>query len=504
MSKRPTLTLGSFKKNNTSSSADIVAKANESDISENNNNTQSVQYASDKKKSKVVTANAAKAKTQNLINDEDYQVILSYMQEHYPKCFSSKAEKPIALSIGLHHQLFAIENIPFSRMKIRKFLQRYTGSKEYRQSLIVGNDRFDLVGRPTSKILETEVNHWQWKRLQAEKKAEEIKKANHDSLIKKAMESPVAAKELLAEYLPAEFRDFIDLDTLTLEKESHIEDSLKTRFSDIVYSAKVKSNAKDNEDKDNDADKPEESALIYCLLEHQSSSDYWIALRLLKSSLLLLERHAKKRNKLPVIMPLVLYNGKKPYKAPLNLWELFAYPDMARKAISDNYNLIDLQAMSDDDIDYEKHLSFLLYTMKHIHDRDMLAMLKKAMQKCSKALIIDKGQDYVHTKLILWYTDAKVPEENKQLLEQLIVDNLPKEDTDNIMRTIADSYIDEGMNKGIAIGEARGEARGAEQGANTKAMEIAKRMLQENTDIKFISSVTGLSRDELLKIKNRI
>jgi predicted transposase YdaD len=72
------------------------------------------------------------------------------------------------------------------------------------------------------------------------------------------------------------------------------------------------------------------------------------------------------------------------------------------------------------------------------------------------------------------------------------------------MRTIADSYIDEGMNKGSAIGEARGEARGAEQGANTKAMEIAKRMLQENTDIKFISSVTGLSNDEILKLKNRI
>ena len=30
-------------------------------------------------------------------------------------------------------------------------------------------------------------------------------------------------------------------------------------------------------------------------------------------------------------------------------------------------NLIDLNAMSDDDINYEKHLSFLLYTMKHIH-----------------------------------------------------------------------------------------------------------------------------------------
>ena len=48
--------------------------------------------------------------------------------------------------------------------------------------------------------------------------------------------------------------------------------------------------------------------------------------------------------------------------------------------------------MSDDDIDYEKHLSFLLYTMKHIYDRDLLNMLKEAMNRCAKALIIDKRQ----------------------------------------------------------------------------------------------------------------
>ena len=42
------------------------------------------------------------------------------------------------------------------------------------------------------------------------------------------------------------------MEVLKLEKESHVEDSLKTEFSDIVYSVKVKSNAKNNEDKDND------------------------------------------------------------------------------------------------------------------------------------------------------------------------------------------------------------------------------------------------------------
>jgi hypothetical protein len=49
-------------------------------------------------------------------------------------------------------------------------------------------------------------------------------------------------------------------------------------------------------------------------------------------------------------------------------------------------------------------------------------MLREAMKKCYKAILIDKGKDYIHTKLIIWYTDTKVAEEKKQELEQLIID----------------------------------------------------------------------------------
>ena len=126
---------------------------------------------------------------------------------------------------------------------------------------MAGKDRFDLHGNAITKILQEEVDNFKWKKVKAQKKTEAAKKANHDSLIKKAMESPISAKELLSEYLPAEFKDFINLGTLKIEKESFIEDDLKTKFSDIVYSAKT-----------NDA--TQEKALIYCLLEHQSSSNY--------------------------------------------------------------------------------------------------------------------------------------------------------------------------------------------------------------------------------------
>jgi predicted transposase/invertase (TIGR01784 family) len=143
-------------------------------------------------------------------------------------------------------------------------------------------------------------------------------------------------------------------------------------------------------------------------------------------------------------------------------------------------------------MDYEKHLSFLLYTMKHIHERDTILMLKEAMRRCSKAIIIDKEQNYVLTKLILWYTDSKVPEEKRQLLEQIIIDNLPKEEANNIMRTIADSYIEEGFNKGIL--------QGTEKGIEKGKAELIKMMLNQGNPVDKIAKITGLSVSDIQKL----
>lgn len=190
-------------------------------------------------------------------------------------------------------------------------------------------------------------------------------------------------------------------------------------------------------------------------------------------------------------MPLVIYHGKEKYDAPLNLWELFDNPELAKKSMSGNYQLLDLQAMSDDDINYEKHLSFVLHVLKHIHDRDLLKMLKTAMERCRQAILIDETKDYIHIKSILWYVDSKLGEEKKTDLEQLIVDNLPTRDTDKVMRTIAQSYIDEGMQKGIEKGRLEG------------IQNTAIKMLQQKADLKFIAAVTGLSHEEILKLQSK-
>jgi predicted transposase/invertase (TIGR01784 family) len=112
-------------------------------------------------------------------------------------------------------------------------------------------------------------------------------------------------------------------------------------------------------------------------------------------------------------------------------------------------------------------------------------MLKDAMSRCSRPIVIDKEQNYILIRLILWYSDSKVPEKSKHLLEQLIVDNLPKQEVNNIMRTIADSYIEEGFNKGIIQGMEKGKAEGKG--------ELIKMMLNQGNSIDTIAKITGLS-----------
>jgi len=128
------------------------------------------------------------------------------------------------------------------------------------------------------------------------KKTSKTKSTPSDALFKKIMENPVAAREFLEYYLPDDFKELIDLSKIKLEKESYVESNLKKRLSDIVYSVETLGNKK---------------AYIYVLIEHQSTCDYWISLRLWKYILLLLEKHQTDKNKLPLVAPILFYNGIK-------------------------------------------------------------------------------------------------------------------------------------------------------------------------------------------------
>lgn len=98
------------------------------------------------------------SKIKILLSHEEYSAILKYLQDTYPKCFTSGNTPILPLAIGIHQQLFASANLPFARVKIRKFLKRYTRSKRYRNNLIIGSPRVDLQGCHCGVVTEKEVS----------------------------------------------------------------------------------------------------------------------------------------------------------------------------------------------------------------------------------------------------------------------------------------------------------------------------------------------------------
>src|SRR5471032_1815715 len=103
---------------------------------------------------------------------------------------------------------------------------------------------------------------------------------------------------------------------------------------------------------------PGEWVYIYLLLEFQSRSDHWMALRMQVYVGLLYQELVKRHElpqpgRLPPIFPVVLYNGAKPWSACCDLAELVlpGHPDLAYLQPSQRYLLIDQRRLDSHALD---------------------------------------------------------------------------------------------------------------------------------------------------------
>ena len=338
----------------------------------------------------------------------------------------------------------------------------------------------------------------------------------HDGLAKKVLSDPIAAREFIDHYLPESCKSLLDLATVKVEKESFVEENLKQKFSDLLFSIKMKNH---------------KEAFIYTLIEAEISPKYWTAFKLWKYMFLLLERHkTEKKAKFPLIIPIVIYHGNQPFNVPRNLWDLFTHPSLAKELMGGDYQLVDLYNTPDDQIKQKKHLGMMEYFMKYVHTRDMLKLWDQFLENFKSCIVLDKEKGYIYIRNFLWYTDRKLSEDKYTDLENIIRKHLPKE---NIMRTIAQKYRDEGMQigqkkgkiegiqigkekgkiegkiEGIQIGQKKGkiegkiegiqigQKKGKIEGENEKALSIAKAMVGKRYPLEDIIFLTGLSRSRI-------
>ncbi len=258
----------------------------------------------------------------------------------------------------------------------------------------------------------------------------------HDSFFRETFGRKEIAASFLKEYLPAEILRKIDLESLTIGKDSFVEKELQHHFSDLLYSAKY----------------GEGQLYLYFLFEHKSSPDPWVALQLLRYKIRIWELYRKQHPKeelLPAIVPLVLYHGCRKWRVAQDFRSLIAGSSAELNCyIPDfKYQLHDLSALQDDEIKGEVLGRITLLLLKHIFDPELAEKLPEILSLLQE---VEGKQDSLEIlEVLLRYvvkaTKRFEEDELKEILEKSFIE-------EDVMQDFIDKYVEQGMQQGMQQG----------------------------------------------------
>jgi len=69
------------------------------------------------------------------------------------------------------------------------------------------------------------------------------------------------------------------------------------------------------------------------------------------------------------------------------------------------------------------------------------------------------------------------------------------------VETAVEAAVKTATEKALSEGEAKGKAEGVVEGEAKRSLEIAKSMLEDNAPVELICKYTGLSKEEVIKLK---
>lgn len=268
----------------------------------------------------------------------------------------------------------------------------------------------------------------------------------HDRFFKETFGDIAVTKDFLYHYLPNEVVEYVDLDTLTPQKDSFISDELKESFSDLLFQVDINN----------------EEGYVYFLFEHKSSPERGIVLQLLRYLINIWESKTKKQNNwdLPVVIPLVIYQGRDNWNVPSSLGDMISgydnLPEELKVYIPDfTYQLYDLSHRSDEEIKGQAILKIYHTLIKEIsnpNNEDVLQSILKAITYLVEIDNKQKGIEYFETVIRYIFGAGKnlTESEVQRILEQ--VEHTYPEGSDVVM-TLAEHYMEKGKEEGMKLGE---------------------------------------------------
>ncbi|MGI5216840.1 Rpn family recombination-promoting nuclease/putative transposase [Nocardia sp. CA-290969] len=147
----------------------------------------------------------------------------------------------------------------------------------------------------------------------------------HDALFRYVMSRSVDVAGELRAVLPAALVARVDWDSLALEPGSYVSTGLRSRYSDVLFRARIDGR----------------NSYIYLLVEHQSRPDRFMPLRMMEYVIRIWDRFLEDNPKaklLPAVVPVVVHNSPvgRHWNTPTELVELIDVPAGLESALGDH------------------------------------------------------------------------------------------------------------------------------------------------------------------------
>jgi predicted transposase/invertase (TIGR01784 family) len=296
----------------------------------------------------------------------------------------------------------------------------------------------------------------------------------HDKFATTSLKQIAVAKDFFKAYLPPAIYQRLDLTSLQTIDKTYISPELQSLQGDIVYRCQIEGHMG--------------YIPILFLIEHQSTADRHMALRLWQYTLKVMQDHLQAgHDTLPIVLPLCLYHGtESPYPYSRDIYDNFADPALARQYVFQPFELIDLTQIPLQDL--EQHgMAAVMEILLQSYRQNIIRLLQRLTETGLLTQTVQQtGSHYLESMLnyLAECGDELNPSATGQLIEIL---NTALPDQEKIIMTFKEQFKAEGRAEGHAEGHLDG------------LLAAARGMLLHGMSIQSVSEIMPMLDGDRLK-----
>ncbi len=289
----------------------------------------------------------------------------------------------------------------------------------------------------------------------------------------------------LLQIVADELVENIDFNRIKPIKQSHLAETLREVESDIVLQVPFEIDGKTDD------------LLIYILIEHQSTVDRIMSQRVLyyMGQIHDAERRILERSDIPrskwqfsPILPIVYFTGGQQWEKPVPLSDLIDAPETLDRFIPKfDILFLNVKAINETDLWNMDHPFGWLLSVLQKEKADAETLHRTMLAALSRLGTHEPEHPAQHRLALLFLGHLALfrrPEKEHEDLMKLIQQYTDDTEVDNIMKSAAETLIEQGEHKGFERGKAEGIAEGIAEGkAEGKAEGIAEGIAEGKHEI---------------------